>query len=487
MEEFDPDRWFVAGGCPLELVVDLSTSSPESRTWGDQADFEALLPHAWHARRSDDWSYFTPLVERVCRRPEFNRWDTPDARALYNALNHMLLYAGDGRHPIGILQRYMNDVQTDVFNGESAGFRECFEPLFGEMWQWWFVSGFAPHMRAGTEIESVDIDDQWPATPEVAKIAESDPLHLSGHCGAPLGQQWTDVDQQDICDTQFEVHDPRFFTIHAQSYRGWMTRLRNIEVTFPVLVKVSIAGPQGPVTLGFWVLVPMDERTDYACSRAIFIPDSAMLTTISVVQHAPGILLGNDAIGTPHSVPSSLPLGLFDGIEDVDLEGLLFGKQAIRDLLLSAVTQADDTFMVSINAEEDPVAYVQGVVEDERMLHVELSHEDLLECELSPDQRAVVQEFGWNPPEEDFPNYWLLLDREAWSNEAIADLLTNSLDRVYRVFDDIGEGLSIEIRPLSLAEKIAPDDFETTGVRMPGEKGWVEVGEDFPFDEEEPR
>lgn len=482
MEDFDPDHWFVAGGSPLELPVEPSKSSRESRHWGDQADFEELLPHAWHARRTNDWSYFVPLVREVCERPAFERWQSPASRALYNALNHMLLFAGNGRHPIELLQEYLDsNFEEDVFAGTSAAFRSCFEPLLQEMWQWWVVSAFAPHNRAGTAVESVEIDFDLIDPSAAALIAETDPLHLSGHCGAPLGQDWTESDALDICDTGLEIHTPRLFTVHGSSYLGWMARLRNIEVTFPVLVKVTIDGEPNEVTLGYWALVPLEDRTDFACSRAIFVPDHAMLTMIAVVEQTPELLMGN-ASRADSRLPSSMPLGLFDGVEDVDLQQLLVSKEFIRALLIKALEVADDTFMISIDADDEPIAYVQGIVEDERMLHVELSHEDMIEVHLPPDDRAVIVRQGWNPPDEDFPNYWLLLNREEWANERIADLLVDALDYAFHAFSNPDPDLTFEVRPMELAMKIVPDDVETKAMRAPGERDWILVDDEFPFD-----
>ena len=302
---FHQAMWLQEGASPLTVSPESDPSEdPNVRTWGDQLDFELYLSEAWHARRTDDWSFFVPLVQRMASVDLGERWQQPRAHALYNALNHLLLFGGDGQHPIAALGELLDwDDEYDMLGGFTHAFKACWKPVLPEMWLWWTSSGNAPHMRAGTPMDWVDQNLFGVNEPSDFRFEDGDALHLSGHCGAPLGQEWNDTDgiRRDL--TFMQQHEPTVFTLHTLSYRNWMAQLRTMQISQPTLVKVmletdpgaDVMDPQidGPV-LGFWLVQPFQQSHPLWANHARFITDDAAPAVYSLVRDWQWDIPGSD-------------------------------------------------------------------------------------------------------------------------------------------------------------------------------------------------
>ena len=283
---FHQAMWLVEGDSPLELPIERDENlPPQDRNWGDQPNFEEYLPQAWHARRTDDWSFFVPLVERIAGEQPEARF-TAGHLALYNALNHLLLFAGDGQHPLGAIGELLSsDDDQELLGGFTYAFKECWRPLLVDLWHWWSGSGFAPHERAGLPREWVN-KDLGPLGDVQGRVDTADPMHLSIHCGAPLGQDWDDQHRFSTGDASILRNEPTVVTVTVPTYRHWMAVLRTMETAGPTIVKVMISEDEPPfgVTLGFWLVQKLDVSHPVWRNHVRFLTDSAAPTVLSLVR-----------------------------------------------------------------------------------------------------------------------------------------------------------------------------------------------------------
>lgn len=297
---FHQAMWLQEGDSPLSLSPERDEAEdPNARTWGDQLDFELYLAEAWHARRTDDWSFFIPLVRRAASVGLSERWSQPRAHALYNALNHLLLFGGDGQHPIAALGELLDwDDEYNHLGGFTNAFKDCWRPVLLEMWLWWTRSGFAPHARAGTLLEWVDQDLFGVNEPNDFRFDDGDALHLSGHCGAPLGQHWTDSDRCETDGASILRNEPTVVTVTVPTYRQWMAVLRTMTTSGPTIVKVMISDEEPPsgVTLGFWLVQKFEEPHPTWRNHVRFLTDATAPTALSLVREWQWNIPGSDPV-----------------------------------------------------------------------------------------------------------------------------------------------------------------------------------------------
>ena len=290
---FHQAMWLVEGESPLALEVERwEDVPPVDRHWGDQPDFEQLLPAAWHARRTDDWSSFTPLVSRLASLEPMDRFSG-------DALNHLLLYAGDGQHPLSALGELLSGQEEYAhLGGFTHAFRECWLPILADMWCWWQESSFAPHALAGTPASWVD-EDLATVDDLQCSVDTADPMHLSMHGGAPLGESGGELDDRGLEDVDLLWHEPTVVTITVPTYRLWMRVLRTMKLRRPTIARVMISEEEPPegTTLGFWLVQPMREGAGPWRNHARFLTDDAAQAVLTLVREWTWESPSRDSVG----------------------------------------------------------------------------------------------------------------------------------------------------------------------------------------------
>ena len=284
--------WITEGISPLQRPVELRDTEPYwVTTWHEDYRWARLLPLAWHSRRSDDWSAMKEQVDLLGPRSPLSPEEEFDQRlAVYGALMHLLLYSGDGRHPLRVLEDLTyTDPEIDLLAGYTSNFKNCFERLLRDLHVWWHESPLLSPEWVGMTVDDVDedichLDERDRINAQTAQ-ATWDTLHLSMHCGAPVHP--LDLDER---EASVRKHEPRVMTLVTPTYKYWMRALRSLEVDQSTVVKVMLEDDKdffdGPV-LGFWLVTPFDSHKNSWRNSTRFITDAqvpAVLWLVSELQ-----------------------------------------------------------------------------------------------------------------------------------------------------------------------------------------------------------
>lgn len=288
---FQQTMWLTEGISPRERPAASGLHGPvQANTWCDEDDWQHLLPLVWHARRKDYWSPVRDVVRQLKSQPE--RSDGQSFRlevGSYSALMHMLLYAGDGRHPLQPLEELTYDDPDHVlYGGFTPGFKRCFRDMLTPMHAWWHQARGMSNVFAGMGPEDLESefcqmpeqDWQQPRRPNLSW----DELHLSLHCGAPIGFQYGNSHDSEV---SVREHEPTVITVATPNYLSWMRALRTMEIERPTIAKVMLEDVdeflEGPV-LGFWLLQQFDEPKNGWRNNARFITDAQVPAVLSLVR-----------------------------------------------------------------------------------------------------------------------------------------------------------------------------------------------------------
>lgn len=289
----DVFKWWIAEGIsPLERPVELGGQEPNEPTiWVEDSCWARLLPLAWHSRRSDDWSAMKEQVDLLGPRSPLSREEEFDQRlAVYSALMHLLLYSGDGRHPLRTLEDLTyTDPEIDLLAGYTSNFKNCFDRLLRDLHVWWHESPLPSPEWAGMAVDDIDEDICHLGEQDRINAHNSeagwDGLHLSRHCGAPV-----DPLDRDELEASVRKYEPQVMTLVTPKYKYWMRALRGLEVDQPTVVKVMLEDNKdffdGPV-LGFWLVTPFDSPKNSWRNSTRFITDAqvpAVLWLVSELQ-----------------------------------------------------------------------------------------------------------------------------------------------------------------------------------------------------------
>ena len=159
-----------------------------------------------------------------------------------------------------------------------------------------------------------------------------------------------------------------------------------------------------------------------------------------------------------------------------EADEILRSKQHVKDILTRILALDPQEWVVQIGGEEPGPIFVQGLQEDDGCIHIELVHERVAERPLSDAARAYLAESGWQSADSDLPNYWQFLEADAWSPAKTAQMLADSLDRVYNAFmPGVTDG-TLAVMPLDVGNAVLRDDEDITAVQAPGpDQPWVTV------------
>lgn len=104
--------------------------------------------------------------------------------------------------------------------------------------------------------------------------------------------------------------------------------------------------------------------------------------------------------------------------------------------------------------------YVQTLHEDEGDLYMEAVSNAYLDPEIGPDSVNTLLELGWNPPDDDFPNFFRYIPSSDVRPGDVADFLLRTLRDAYLV------------KPTDTFE-FSPDDLSAAILR--GDYGSVSI------------
>ena len=77
--------------------------------------------------------------------------------------------------------------------------------------------------------------------------------------------------------------------------------------------------------------------------------------------------------------------------------------------------------------------YVQTLHEEDGDLYMEAVSNTYIDPEIGPDATNTLLEMGWNPPDDDFPNFYRFIPSSEARPGEVADLLLRTLRDVYLV------------------------------------------------------
>lgn len=164
---------------------------------------------------------------------------------------------------------------------------------------------------------------------------------------------------------------------------------------------------------------------------------------------------------------------------DVDASAvadLLAIKDRVHAIVEAIVPELTDSFVVEVQTPGMELPYVQGMLQGDNRLQLELCHETFLGRQLTESQREACCNLGWLQPQEHLPNYWQLVRVDELGASEIASLCVNSLDYIYNVFSALPADATISIRPLELALRVVPDAESIAQYQLPGETEWQSAG-----------
>lgn len=157
-------------------------------------------------------------------------------------------------------------------------------------------------------------------------------------------------------------------------------------------------------------------------------------------------------------VPATLPLGLFDAADASALEESERIRQDVRGVLRRVVPQVTDKFLVEVLIDQSPVSYVQGLVEDDGALFLEVGNPSLLDIPGAPDRLADLLELGWRAPEEDLPNPWRVVETDELDPDSISRLLVRAMEVAHDAFTDLPIDAELSISPAPLGVTALGED-----------------------------
>lgn len=175
------------------------------------------------------------------------------------------------------------------------------------------------------------------------------------------------------------------------------------------------------------------------------------------------------------------------GIDDSakGLADVLQVKRRVSEMLRAILERDPDEWNLQIGGDEPGCIYVQGVQEDDGCIHLELVHESAAARPLGDQEREFLEQTGWQPPDDDIPNYWMFLEAGQWTPPTTALFLAESLDRVYHAFDPRVTDGTVSVMPMDLAVEVMGDDEPIVAIKMPGgHEEWEPVWRAEDFDEE---
>lgn len=150
-------------------------------------------------------------------------------------------------------------------------------------------------------------------------------------------------------------------------------------------------------------------------------------------------------------------------------DGLRPDLSPLLQALAAVVTLVSDYFQLDAHTPEHPEGiYVQGRLEDDGSLLVEVPSNEFFRPPLSPARVRLLGELGWESPEPDQPNFWRLFTPDEIVPGEVAAFMMRTLVEVYGVQDDAEFTLS----PPDLAAVALPDypRVEIVGTRLLGEQ-----------------
>jgi hypothetical protein len=154
-------------------------------------------------------------------------------------------------------------------------------------------------------------------------------------------------------------------------------------------------------------------------------------------------------------------------------------RAVLSATLRAALPLVSDNFTIQLLSSQMELPYVQGCVEDENLLEVEISAPTFTDLAVVANGHQRLMAKGWSAPEDDaMPNYWQVVNTALMTWDEITDLVVGGLDDLYDLFQNLPQndlGLGVELMPLELAARAWPDGLDVDQVRFPGEEATVPV------------
>lgn len=151
------------------------------------------------------------------------------------------------------------------------------------------------------------------------------------------------------------------------------------------------------------------------------------------------------------------------------LADVLQVKRRVSEMLRAILEKDPDEWNLQIGGDEPGCIYVQGVQEDDGCIHLELVHASVAARPLGDQECEFLKQTGWQPPDDDIPNYWVFLEADEWTPPTTALFLAESLDRVYHAFHPRVTDGTVSVMPMDLAVEVMGDDEPMVAIRMPGD------------------
>lgn len=307
---------FIAGvGRPTEMSEGLWDLLSKERfawkhfvsTWVEEPPWTALLAYAWDSARSGDWSTFLVNVPKL----DLDLIETVDTDegyyfgrenfriAVSSALLHLVAFSSPGIHPYCAVSD-----AVDYIRGKATVHEEMYPKTFIDFWSqllprvqdylhhywtWTMPSGSFPwsfhwiskdfelrvcqmHLFEATSKEPT-FKYRWQPF-----FGYPDHLSLGTSVMVPM-RDWNEPGLKP--KLRFTQVLDGLLILESSSYGYWMTSLRELDVEIPTVVRVDIVGDQRTdtagkreFTLGFWLVEPLNEVTEFQSKRVRFIQDA---------------------------------------------------------------------------------------------------------------------------------------------------------------------------------------------------------------------
>lgn len=137
--------------------------------------------------------------------------------------------------------------------------------------------------------------------------------------------------------------------------------------------------------------------------------------------------------------------------------------------LATVVTLVTDYFQLDAHTPEHPEGiYVQGRLEEDGSLLLEVPSNEFFRPPLSLAQERHLSELGWESPEPDLPNFWRHISPDRIVPGEVAGFILRTLVEVYGVTDES----EFTLTPADLAAVALPDypNVEIVGTSLLGEQ-----------------
>lgn len=189
---------------------------------------------------------------------------------------------------------------------------------------------------------------------------------------------------------------------------------------------------------------------------------------VRVASSAVAAAFGPSAVAAEPTTPGAVVSDLAAELVVAAWRAAEAARATVRAILARALAVVEDRFLVELEVDGEPISYVQGIVEERRVLTVEVAHGTFVGRPLTAEREALLLADGWNRPEEGLPNPWRTVDLDELGADGVADLLVRAMDLCHAPFDGLPADAAVRVEPLAVAEAAVPDDATLLAVHGTG-------------------